>query len=1115
VTIETFDLAEPLPQGTVVLEASAGTGKTHTIAALAARYIAEAGTPVEDLMVVTFGREATAELRERTRERLVSASKALREPGEARKSSDSVESHLASCDDDELVLRRERLSRAVANFDAATITTTHGFCYQMLAGLGIAADLDADVAFTEDTSDIVVEATGDLYVRAYGRDGRPTPPFDFRTATAVARDAVGDVSARLEPTDAIPEAEADLRRRLASGVRAEVARRKRVRRVMDFDDLLVHLRDALTHPDTGPDAQARIRSRYSVVLVDEFQDTDPVQWDILRTAFHGHCTLVLIGDPKQAIYGFRGADVATYLLATDSADRRATLGTNWRSDAPLVSALQTVLRDVALGDPRIVVRDVGAEHTERRIAEAGAPFRLRLIGRTGLPLTRAGLVTAAGVRRRLADDIAADIVGLLSSDASVGAPGAARPIEPRDVAVLVKRNEDGRTVRDALHAAGVPVVLTGTSNVFASDGAREWLTLLAALEQPHRAGLGRAAALTSFLGWSADRLAAASEKDLDELSAQVRDWADVLARRGVAALFERVSARGLAERVLSHVYGERDLTDLRHIAQALHEAATRGQLGVAALMGWLQRRVAGAEVEGAEETSRRLESDAEAVQIITIHRSKGLEFPVVYAPYLWDRAVPQHPDPLRYHDEAGRVLDVGGPADPGYDDRRTLHLREEAGESLRLAYVALTRAASQVVTWWAPTQNAERSPLHRLLFAERGLGGELGDRSAIGPDDASAHARLEALSAESGGVIAVEAADAPSRTWRPPTAPAPALGVRTFDRDLDLQWTRTSYSGLTAGLHDAVPSFGPAMTEAEEPGTVDEPGADSAERAAPAGDDAAALPSPMAALPRGAAFGTLVHAVLERADFTASDAVAELATHADALGAERVAGVPAAELAAALAPALATPLGPLAEGRTLADFDRADRLDELDFELPLLGGDEPTGAADVGQIASLLRRALPDDDPLRGYIDDLDAPLVAARTMRGFLGGSIDAVLRTRGDAGAARYLVVDYKTNWLGGDVALTSAHYRPDAMARAMRDAHYPLQALLYSAALHRFLRWRQPGYHPDTHLGGVLYLFLRGMCGPDTPVVDGTPCGVFSWSPPADLVVALSDLLDRGES
>jgi exodeoxyribonuclease V beta subunit len=268
----------------------------------------------------------------------------------------------------------------------------------------------------------------------------------------------------------------------------------------------------------------------------------------------------------------------------------------------------------------------------------------------------------------------------------------------------------------------------------------------------------------------------------------------------------------------------------------------------------------------------------------------------------------------------------------------------------------------------------------------------------------------------------------------------------------------------------------------------------------------------MATLPKGAAFGTLVHGVLENTDFTAPDLRAELVRECEAARSQSHTGIPATELADALLPVLLTPLGPLADGLRLADLGRADRLDELDFELPLLGGETPTGQASVGQIAGLLRKHLPADDLLHAFADDLATPLLADRSLRGFLGGSIDLVLRVRDAQGTPRHLVVDYKTNWLGGDT-LTAADYTPTAMARGMREAHYPLQALLYSVALHRFLRWRQPGYDPETHLGGVLYLFLRGMCGPQTPVVDAMPSGVFSWSPPAALVTDLSDLLDRG--
>ncbi len=149
----------------------------------------------------------------------------------------------------------------------------------------------------------------------------------------------------------------------------------------------------------------------------------------------------------------------------------------------------------------------------------------------------------------------------------------------------------------------------------------------------------------------------------------------------------------------------------------------------------------------------------------------------------------------------------------------------------------------------------------------------------------------------------------------------------------------------------------------------------------------------------------------------------------------------------------------------------------------------------------------------RWYAAELDVPLIANRSLRGYLAGSIDAVLRVRDDDGTQRYLVVDYKTNWLGRGEQLTAHDYRPAAMAREMRHAHYPLQALLYCVAVHRYLRWRQPGYDPAVHLGGVLYLFLRGMCGPETPAADGTPYGVFAWSPPPELVTDLSDLLHRG--
>ncbi|KAE8765305.1 UvrD-helicase domain-containing protein [Georgenia thermotolerans] len=1103
-----FDICGDLPTGTTVLEASAGTGKTFTIAALATRYVAEGVAELADLMLVTFGRAATSELRDRVRERLVSAERALRAP-DARDSADAVVRHLAAVDDAELDRRRRRLTRALAQFDAATITTTHGFCQQMLASLGVAGDVDADATFVPDIADLVEEVVDDLYLRRYASE--PQPVLTPAEAREVAKAAVSDHQARLEPAAAPPDSVPGHRYAFARDVAAEVRRRKRERRLLDYDDLLVLLRDALTDPAHGPAAAERVRARYRVVLVDEFQDTDPVQWEILRTAFHGHRTLVLIGDPKQAIYAFRGGDVVTYLAARRDATATATLGRNWRSDAPLLRGLDALLGGAALGDDAIVVRPVDAEHTGRRL-DGGAPVRLRHVTRAPFGKRGTSNPRVGEVRDLLAADVAADVVRQLGAT-RLRDGGAWRPLQPRDVAVLTRRNADALAVRDALAAAGVPAVVSGLSSVFGTPAAGYWLTLLTALEQPGHAGRTAALALTPFVGWDAARLAAADDVARDELSDRVRAWARALADRGVAALLEAVSEDGVAERLMRTTTGERTLTDLRHVGQTLHLAAVQDHLGTAALTDWLRRRIVEAAEDYAEERSRRLETDAAAVQVVTIHASKGLEFPVVYVPFGWDRYESKTPPILHFHDDAGtRLLHVGADQDAGYDAARERHLAEERGEDLRLLYVALTRAAAQVVVHWAPSSNSAAGPLSRLLFGGHAPGQQPPDRVAPGADD-KITAALAALAARADGAVAVEAVTerpAPAR-WDPPPTARPALEVAAFDRRLDLTWRRTSYTGLTAAAHE----HAGVASEPETTGVQDEadlpvgPGA--ASPAAGLADPARAVASPLADMPAGAAFGTLVHTVFEHLDTGAADLAAELLRACREAGTARVPGVEPADLASALAPVLATPLGPLAGGATLADVAPADRLAELEFELPLGGGDRPAGvAATLADLAVLLRRHLPADDVFAPYADRLTE--LGGAQLRGYLTGSLDAVLRLRDAAGQPRYLVADYKTNRLGpADEPLTAWHYRPAAMAEAMMQAHYPLQLLLYLAALHRFLRWRQRGYDPERHLGGGLYLFVRGMCGPATPVTGGTPHGVMAWRPPAALVVELSALLE----
>ncbi|MCW2781288.1 MAG: exodeoxyribonuclease subunit beta, partial [Marmoricola sp.] len=305
--MDAFDITDPLPTGTTLLEASAGTGKTWTIAALVTRYVAQGDVRLEEMLVVTFGRAASQELRERVREQLVEADRVLADP--SREHGELLDL-LLDAPEEEVLARRTRIRDALAAFDSATIATTHQFCQLVLKSLGVAGDTDAGAHLVEDLDELLVEVVDDLYVRGFARDDQP-PIFSRAEALTIARGATGDPQARLEPEAAPGDSLAGRRRRFAQAVRVEMDLRKRRLGVLSYDDLLSQLADALLDEDAP--ARQRMRSRWKVVLVDEFQDTDPVQWQVLDRAFSGHATMVLIGDPKQAIYAFRGGDVTTYL----------------------------------------------------------------------------------------------------------------------------------------------------------------------------------------------------------------------------------------------------------------------------------------------------------------------------------------------------------------------------------------------------------------------------------------------------------------------------------------------------------------------------------------------------------------------------------------------------------------------------------------------------------------------------------------------------------------------------------------------------------------------------------------------------------------------------------
>ncbi|WP_342371710.1 UvrD-helicase domain-containing protein [Propioniciclava soli] len=1132
----TFHLTGPLPRGVTVLEASAGTGKTHAIAALATRFVAEGAVDISALLLVTFSRAATAELRLRVRTRLRESAEALRAATSGVTPGDAVDRALTDgVPPEEVAMRAARLEAAFADVDRATIMTTHEFCHAMLRGLGILAPQTPQSHLTEDLGWLADEVAADLYVQRYAQGDTP-PPFPFAGAASerddpgareIARAAVHD-AALLGGTDA-PGAAGE-RAAFAAAVRAEVDRRKGRLRLFSFDDQLTRLDAALADPRTGELARTRLAERFPVVLVDEFQDTDPVQWSVLQQAFAPSSTVVLIGDPKQAIYGFRGGDVHLYTSATREAGALTTLRTNHRSDPGVVAGVATLFEGIALGEDI----DVPA------VAAARAP---RLRGRPGTAWERGVQLRTLEAEKAISpwqagDAIAADLVAvvtdLLGPDAPLRrADPAAAGLRPKDVAILVRSNGRGADLAAALTSVGIAATFSGTSSVFASDAARDWLTLLQALDRRRRPYLQRAW-LTSFVGATVADLARADDTRTAAWSLWLHTWARVLGRGGVWALLAAIERdTDLSARLLACPGGERRVTDHHHLAEMLHERTTAGTPArPRELALWLAREIERA--SGDAERTRRLETDADAVQIMTIHRAKGLQWPVVLLPDAGaSRKEPtDRGQALIVPGTDGRTLDVGGRRGAGRPDRWERWLVEEGDEALRALYVGLTRAESHVVAWWAHHWNTPTAPLHRLLQATRSADAPTRPRLAYPTDDlpAGGSPRLvDWLAGTQVGVtllgdsVTVSGADdqkSPATAVAWPGAaerPAPSdLAVRAWRRTIDRGWRRTSYSGLTADVHELAHPIaeGPFVSdEPDEAGPPSGPGTPGpAEPTAPSADPRLAQPSPMAALPAGPAFGSLVHEVYEHVDATGVDWRDRLAGAVEAaLVRWPVGGVDPAELAEAIAPTLLTPLGDLAPGAVLRDFGPGDRLSELDFEFPLANP-----RATVADLAELLTTHLGAGDPLAGYAERLAHPLLAEQQLHGFLTGSIDAVLRLAGPTRRPGYVVVDYKTNRLSAPgEALTLGHYTPAAMAEGMMASHYPLQALLYCVALHRFLAQRLAGYDPERDLAGVAYLFVRGMAGADTPVVGGAPLGVFTWHPPAELVLAVSRLLAGGAS
>ncbi len=1096
---ESFDPVTLELGGSVLVEASAGTGKTHAITLLVLRLILERELAPAEILVMTFTEAATAELRVRIRRRLHQALEVL--SGNAASAATADPDLLRICERQRDPASLERLKRAVAELDEAPITTIHGFCHRVLHDHALRAGVPYGAELAKDLEELDEDVIYDFWHRYVAElpelfDLIPDPPLP--RLRALLREVRRHPRARLVPDPMDPLMELD--RDFVQYARAELDARKERQKVFGFDDLLGRVATALAGQG-GADVAASLRSRFKAALVDEFQDTDPVQYEIVERVFAGGgLPLFLIGDPKQAIYGFRGADVFTYLAAAGRA-RRATMHVNWRSDPGLVTAVNTLF----CPEHTFVFPEIQHPRIEPRPGVTDAFFAPTASGHAALEILQLErekpevALPRANAEHQAPRVVAAEIARLLAGGATI----EGRPVRASDVAVLTRNNKQCFDVQDALRDLGINSVVINDKSVWTSEEALDLERVLDGVLDPGSSAARKRALSTVLIGErgdAIDRLEDEPER-LEQWLERFQRWQSLWSERGFLRMFRQLLRDvKAADRLLSRQGGERRLTNVLHLGELLERAAGERRLGPAALLDWLREQRRDDSNRG-EHSEIRLESDSDAVRVLTIHKSKGLEFNVVYCPYLWSVMPVSNTVgvPRLFHENGVAQLDVDTDKQRR-DDHITIAKREAVAEEVRVAYVALTRARHRCTLLWTIVYRCGTSAFGFILHPDPTYlyGGEIKISRLDKVSDSEVARSLAALAAGSGGAVAYrrvsarQGAPALSRA----TADAAELKARVVEVPIRLFERTESFTGLTRDAHETLADQPPVAEEFARDHD-EEPAAGALTLADGELDAGAPEPIVLADFPRGARAGNFFHEIFEDIDFASASAedVLEVASQKfESFGFERE--VSASERDRLLGDAVSAVLDALEAELSpfrfrLADVPRERRFSELEFRVPVAqsGAKAPLDVERLGAVFS----AHPSDAVPKRYAERVKQ--LGFESLRGFLKGYIDLVFRHDG-----RWYVVDYKTNHLGDYVG----DYDVSRMTREMADSHYYLQYHLYTLAVNRFLARVEPAYDYDRDFGGVLYLFVKGM-------KPGHRTGVFFEKPPAARLAALGAVLD----
>ncbi|HYK88362.1 MAG TPA: exodeoxyribonuclease V subunit beta [Acidobacteriota bacterium] len=1180
--------------GANLIEASAGTGKTHALTCLYLRLLIERNITPERILVVTYTEAATEELRGRIRGR-------IREALDVFSGGRTEDAFLANLRDNVngngpgTVIARDRLNSALNSFDLATIFTIHGFCLRSLQDNVFESGSLYDTELITDQTDMIQEVVDDFWRMKFFAETAPMIGYALRsrfTADDLAvflKRMLGNPEAEIRPTfskDKVDSLDRDcqtcfaavqkgwrkhrqsivcllqsdrslsrsaehyradvlpalfdsmdaftsggnpfdlfpgfekfgtsgikngtkssgtapvhtflgqceglkkkveerflaLKWELVAYARERLPLRKREINIRFFDDLLADLFEALCG-ESGNQLAEVLRIRHPAALVDEFQDTDPVQYDIFRRIYReSECPIFLIGDPKQAIYGFRGADIFAYLRAKAEVDpeRRSTLTRNWRSTPQLLAAFNTVFGNVA----KPFLLDEIAYHTITPGNQARAEILLVDSDPSPLqvwhvPADQDGDDLIVGKANQIIPGaVAAEIARLLHAGRNGAATIGGRPVLPEDVAVIVRTHKQAVAVQTALRSLGIPSVMRSDKSIFATDEARDVCTLLAALLDPGSESKILAALVTGIFGRTGDDVALLLEDEQawEECLEKFRAYHQAWLERGFMFMSQALlTGEGVRGRLLRNPDGERRLTNLLHCFEVIHEAAQAWGFGIEGVVTWFGDRVSGEEV--AEEYQIRLETDERAVRIVTVHLSKGLEYPIVFCPFAWG-GVRTDEGVSTFHDGHKMIKDFGSPE---YERHRLVSQKEALAENLRLLYVALTRARFRCylvggkIVDRTGKNRPETSALAWLLHSSE---------EAKGPDDPVGRLALEtkslsarrmreqlcALAAKGNGMISVSPMPAatdvePYISVRDDGQP---LQCRSFEGTIDRTWHVASFTSLAT--HDSPAAELPDRDESAPP-------------EAQVGLTEKAQTTSIIGFPRGARAGIFLHEIFEKLNFAEYSAESTLVQVERSLVKQGFGTEWTTHVCGMVHNVITAPMFSRAGVFTLADLKPGSWVTELEFFFPLR-------FITSDRLRSYFQR-------WSGRHDAADLLRISSalnfRPVRGMVRGFIDMVFEHGG-----QYYLVDWKSNHLGN----LPEHYGRQALKTAMERSLYPLQYLLYTVALNRYLSLRNRNYEYSTCFGGILYVFLRGVNRDDS--------GIYYDLPPGEMIRELTSYL-----